>query len=120
MTTDNSSLESGPGTPNSRAYEGSFVPLGKAVVAGPLTVVPLEVVEDSRCPIDTQCVWEGRVIVRAEIAAPGGVTTQDLTLGEETRATAYGHRVTLTDVRPDRREGTVIDPGDYRFRFTGR
>ena len=118
--TDDSSVRSTPSSNLSRAYEGTFVPLGEPVIAGPLTVVPLEIVEDSRCPVDTQCIWAGRVIVRSEIIAPDGTSNRDLTLGEETRVNVYGHRVTLTDIRPDRREAAPIEAGDYRFRFTGR
>src|SRR3546814_1021862 len=44
--------------------DGSDVALGqKAYVDGPL-VQPVEVVEDSRCPMNVRCVWAGRVRVK--------------------------------------------------------
>src|SRR3546814_14872369 len=32
-----------------------------------LAVTPLAVIEDSRCPRDVQCVWQGRVMLRAQL-----------------------------------------------------
>src|SRR3546814_12270732 len=44
--------------------DGSDVALGqKAYVDGP-PVQPVEVVEDSRCPMNVRCVWAGRVRVK--------------------------------------------------------
>jgi hypothetical protein len=43
-----------------------------------LRVRPLEVIEDSRCPLDVTCVWAGRVRLRASISG----AEHELTLGE--------------------------------------
>jgi len=43
-----------------------------------LSIRPLEVIEDSRCPANVQCVWAGRLRVRAEAAG----AVRELTLGE--------------------------------------
>lgn len=43
-----------------------LVRLGQtADVCGP-RVTPLRVVEDSRCPMNSRCVWAGRVALRSE------------------------------------------------------
>ena len=39
------------------------------------------VVEDSRCPIDVQCVWAGRLILRATVIGGGWSKQVDMTLG---------------------------------------
>jgi hypothetical protein len=49
-----------------------------ANLGGGLTVRPLAIVEDSRCPGNTQCLWEGRLIIRANVAGRDSV----LRLGE--------------------------------------
>lgn len=51
-----------------------------ASVNGP-RVRPERVVEDSRCPADTVCVWAGRLIVRATVLGGGWTKQVDLTLG---------------------------------------
>ena len=43
--------------------EGTPTRLGVPVRVGAVVVTPLEVVEDSRCPINARCVWAGRLIV---------------------------------------------------------
>jgi hypothetical protein len=36
-----------------------------------LVVRPLEVLEDSRCPTDVQCIWAGRVRLRVDVEGLG-------------------------------------------------
>jgi len=49
-----------------------------ADLGGGLNVRPLSVIEDSRCPANVDCVWAGRVVLRAEV---NGQPT-DITLDE--------------------------------------
>ncbi len=49
-----------------------------ADLGGGLIVRPLEVIEDSRCPRNVECVWAGRLRLRADVAG----TVRELTLGE--------------------------------------
>ena len=77
-----------------------------------LTVRPLAVIEDSRCPANVQCVWAGRVRIRAEVSGDG---VRELTLGEP--AAVSGGTLTLVDVRPGKRTPEVIAPRTYQFTF---
>ena len=43
-----------------------------------LTVRPLELIEDSRCPANVACVWAGRLRLRADVSG----MERELTLGE--------------------------------------
>lgn len=53
--------------------------LGEAADLGDgLIIRPLELIEDSRCPANAQCVWAGRLRVRANVAG----VVRELTLGE--------------------------------------
>lgn len=49
-----------------------------ADLGGGLTVRPLEVIEDSRCAANVQCVWAGRLRLRASVSG----VERELTLGE--------------------------------------
>lgn len=100
--------------------DGSDVALGqKAYVDGPL-VQPVEVVEDSRCPMNARCVWAGRVRVKMVwIRGNGEKQPFEATLGEPVQL-ADG-QFTLESVRPEKMTNVTIKPSDYRFslRFAG-
>ena len=92
---------------------GPTAPLGETANLDGITVRPLEVVEDSRCPLLVRCVWAGRVRIRADV---GGSGTQELTLGEPKAVS--GGTLTLVDVRPGKRAPGTIPSRDYQFTFT--
>ena len=92
---------------------GPTAPLGEIANLEGLTVRPLEVIEDSRCPTLVRCVWAGRVRIRAEISGAG---TRELILGEP--AAIDGGTLTLVDVRPGKRAAEAIASRDYQFTFT--
>jgi hypothetical protein len=96
--------------------------IGETVAVGGPKVTPLEVLEDSRCPMNARCVWAGRVRVRARIDLGSGSQTRELTQGEPV-SIADG-TLELVEVLPDRLAGEnarPIAPADYRFglRFMG-
>lgn len=96
--------------------DGSDVALGqKAYVDGPL-VQPVEVLEDSRCPMNARCVWAGRVRVKmAWLRGNGEKQPFEATLGEPVQL-ADG-QFTLESVRPEKMTNVTIKPSDYRFSF---
>lgn len=96
--------------------DGSDVPLGRtAYVDGPL-VQPVEVLEDSRCPMNARCVWAGRVRLKMVwIRGNGEKQPFEVTLGESTPI-ADG-AITLESVRPEKMTSVTIKPSDYRFSF---
>jgi len=96
--------------------DGSDVALGqKAYVDGPL-VQPVEVLEDSRCPMNARCVWAGRVRVKMVwIRGNGEKQPFEATLGEPVQL-ADG-KFTLESVRPEKMTNVTIKPSDYRFSF---
>lgn len=97
-----------------RPVEGP-VRLGQvAAVDGP-RVRAERVVEDSRCPLDAQCVWAGRLVVRVVVLGGGWAKPVDLTLGIPVQV-ADG-RLTLVAATPARRGGTSVAPRAYRFTF---
>lgn len=89
--------------------------LGETVYAGGPRVTPLEVLEDSRCPINARCVWAGQVRLKARVDLGTRDEERELTTGKP-EPIADG-TLELVDVQPDRVAGETLNPGDYRFGF---
>jgi hypothetical protein len=98
------------------APEGSAVALGHPVAVADLTITPISVVEDSRCPINARCVWAGRIVVETQVDGAGWQDVLPLTLGEP--GTTRGHVLNLTSAEPGNMAGGPrVQPEDYRFTF---
>lgn len=104
------------------APPGSAVMLGQKVRVGELTVTPIDVVEDSRCPTGVRCVWAGRLVVRTRIEGEAGGEpwrdTADMRLGE-----TYGARgkvIALVSGEPGKTAERETPPGEYRFTYEAR
>lgn len=78
--------------------------VGREVLApdGVMRVVLLAVRNDSRCPVDAMCVWQGNAEVQIGIAFGMGPTVPYvLNTGLDPRAVVLGtYQLTLTDLRP--------------------
>jgi len=87
--------------------------IGQAVQVSPgITVEPLRVIEDSRCPQDVSCVWAGRFVLSARVRDHGRMQTVKLTLGQPT---ILGRgRLTLDQVAPER-SAKGLNTRRYRF-----
>ena len=94
--------------------------LGGAVLVNGLRLRPVEVIEDSRCPANVQCVWAGRVRLSVRIGAPdgSGIETRELTLGEP--LSVHGGTLTLVRVEPEKKFAGSIEREAYRFTFDFR
>jgi hypothetical protein len=98
---------SGDGIPRAR--------IGQGIDLKDFEVMPQQVLEDSRCATGVQCVWAGQLRLRVRIDFPGGVDTQDLTLGKEV---PVGRGIlTLVEANPYPQKDKTIYPEDYRFGF---
>lgn len=89
--------------------------IGKEVSGLDVRITPLEVIEDSRCPIDVVCIQAGTVRVRARLMSGLGEAMQEFKLNEP--VTTEVERVTLTGVFPQPTAGTEIRDGEYVFEF---
>lgn len=78
-------------------------------------VIPHEVLEDSRCPIDVNCIQEGTVRVRATLESGLGTANQVFTLNEP--ITTEAETVTLVQVSPFPESGSGIEDVAYVFMF---
>lgn len=89
--------------------------IGQEVSGLDVKIVPNEVVEDSRCPYDVQCVQAGTVRVRATVTSGLGTSTPVFTLG--TPFTTEVETITLISVTPTKESGKTIASTDYRLTF---
>lgn len=94
------------------------VPIASVFALPGVTVRPLGVASDSRCPASVQCVWAGTVELRTAITV--GEKSTETTLTLQKPFTFAGKTVTLEAVTPEARERVTIAPSDYRFIFMVR
>jgi hypothetical protein len=94
--------------------------LNEEVRIGAVSVKPLEVVEDSRCPPDVSCVWAGRVRLRVAVS---GADEPVMEIGRPVTV-AGGQRLTLVGVAPINwaHPPAGVDPNEpkrFAFRLSG-
>jgi hypothetical protein len=91
--------------------------LGERVhVDGPW-VTPLEVLEDSRCPMNARCVWAGRTRLTVRIDLGSRSETREIATDQSIQI-ADGE-LALVEVQPDLMAGEQASPQKpYRFGFT--
>ena len=66
---------------------------------GEFRIQLLEVMEDSRCPTDAKCVWEGRATILVGVSGNMVPSLIEVTLGSPTRGVA-GYTVDLIELDP--------------------
>jgi hypothetical protein len=91
----------------------SLVAVGESTKGLLVDITPLEVLEDSRCPLDVECIQAGTVRVLAQV----GSDTLTYTLTEGKPLVVQNSIVTLQAVSPSPRAGVAIPIGEYRFSF---
>ncbi len=89
--------------------------LGQTGTRQEIAITPLELISDSRCPNDVQCVWAGKAEVRVSLKSATNESVRVFEIGMAT--TTGGVTVTLVDALPYPVAGTPIVPSAYRFIF---
>lgn len=89
--------------------------LGKSGTMFGTTLIPTEVLEDSRCPVDVQCIQAGRVRVRTTVVS--GMGTSTTIFETEKSFTTETEEITLKEVIPVAEYTKKINKEDYVFRF---
>lgn len=96
---------------------GERIPLGRAAyVNGPIIKI-VKVTDDSRCPINAICVWQGTVKVEAVWLRPTG-KNQKFNLELQKPQPLADGTIELTRVEPGRVAGENGDIGTVDYRFT--
>lgn len=103
------------GTPVTKAIK-----LNETLSLAGTKIKPTEVIEDSRCPKDVQCIQAGTVRVGAVVTPRGSPDTDEQPILFELRVpmTVGLDQVTLIEVSPAPTAGSSIAPTDYVFTFT--
>ena len=87
----------------------------RVYVDGPY-VTPLEVLEDSRCPMNARCFWAGRV--RLSVKIDLGSRSEVREIGSDAPLQIADGTLSLVEVQPDRLSGEQPRPArPYRFGF---
>lgn len=94
---------------------GSNVHLGETVMVNGQRIKPINLLEDSRCPANVQCIWAGRVRLKMLWVKASGNQEFELISGEPRPLT--DGTITLTSIRPNKASDQPIQPEDYRFSF---
>lgn len=92
-----------------------MVAIGSSASAFGLTLTPVEVLEDSRCPADVNCIQAGTVRLEATLSDVSGESTKIFTLGQAT--TTPTHEIVLSRVSPERESQTELSEEEYLFYF---
>lgn len=75
----------------------------------------LQVIDDSRCPEDTNCIWAGNAKVKIEVrGGHGGRKRFELNSATQPQVVTYsGYEIRLTDLTPHPRSNIRINPNGY-------
>ncbi|MEX2375728.1 MAG: hypothetical protein WD942_09125 [Dehalococcoidia bacterium] len=74
------------------------------------------IVEDSRCPADAFCIWQGRAVLEFELAGEHMLVT--FIGGESVSEPVRGYAVKVSDVQPYPLALRPTDGADYRVTVT--
>lgn len=90
--------------------------LNERIFNGGIFITPLEVVSDSRCPIDVNCVWAGEIIVKVKLEK-GIINREEVDLKEGGSAMFEGSNISLVSVFPAKNSKVETPIKNYQFTF---
>lgn len=90
--------------------------LNQRVTVGGVTLMPTVLLEDSRCPIDVQCIQAGTVRITAQIKDAQSTDIVTLTLGKAMQF--RGTIIAFTSVTPAKKFNSSTATSTYQFTFT--
>jgi len=91
--------------------------LNESVSALGVSLTPLEVEEDSRCPSDVVCIQAGQVRLSLRTVDGMGTSTMSITLGATEPSTTETASIWLTDVTPYPKASVPTEEESYVFTF---
>ncbi len=96
--------------------ESTVAALNERILDNGVHITPLEVLEDSRCPMGVYCIQAGTVRIKAKLEGPSGTQVVTMVMGSPV---SFGSKhVTLMSVAPPKSQAKAIAPSDYRFTFS--
>lgn len=84
-----------------------------------VTIKLISVIEDSRCPIGTNCIWAGNATIKVKLSFNGKTETVELNTTTGRRGGQIDYwAVNLESLTPAPKSGTTLDPRKYAAKFT--
>lgn len=81
-----------------------------------VTVTPLAVIEDSRCPMEAECVWAGRLRLKVQLDL--GHESLEAEIASDGPMPITGGVLTLAEIAPEASsKWGPLEAGDYSFGF---
>lgn len=78
----------------------------------------ISVIEDSRCPVDVQCVWAGNAKVKVQISGAHSTKVFEFNTGAGPQGDILeGWAIYLDELTPQRKGTAEIRPAAYRATF---
>ncbi len=92
----------------------------KAVPGSKLTIKFVSLVEDSRCPEGTNCVWAGNAKIKVTVRTRGGASkTFELNTNLGAKGETFeGYAINLVSLTPTPKENIRINRNGYTATFT--
>ena len=85
------------------------VPLGEQVVINEVSVKFDEVLEDSRCPVNVECIWEGRLKAKIIVSEAGHKPEEKIVIFGQTRGNESANKI-LCETTGMRIEAVKVTP----------
>ncbi|MDI1243446.1 MAG: hypothetical protein PSX80_16150 [bacterium] len=86
----------------------------EVTAAGGLKIAFVELVEDSRCPADVQCVWAGNAKIKVRVTKNGKSQVVELEMVTKGMRPNFGnYRLTLKALSPELRSNVRINRNGY-------
>ena len=98
-----------------RAFGSVELPLKQMAQFDGVSITPLEILEDSRCPVDVQCIWAGTSKVLLQTVSGLGTSTDTLALGDS--LTTEAERITFLSIMPERVSTETAKEDEYLLTF---
>lgn len=90
------------------------VQINKEVTSHGLKIAFIELVEDSRCPVDVDCVWAGNAKIKVRVTKGGKSQVLDLEMVTKGMKPNYGnYRLTLKALSPELRSNVRVNRNAY-------
>lgn len=92
--------------------------LNDSVVMEDIIITPMEILEDSRCPLDVTCIWAGVLSVSVKLQDKNNLDdVAHAVLNLTNEAFFNGKTITIKSVEPLPYSDVQISPKDYKFEF---
>ncbi|MCA1622879.1 MAG: hypothetical protein LC768_00870 [Acidobacteria bacterium] len=94
----------------------------KTITKNKLTIKFVSLVEDSRCPTDTNCIWAGNAKITIKVSnAKAAAKTFELNTNSKPQSVSYaGYEIKLADLNPKPATNIRINRNGYTATFVVR